>query len=223
MQKSSYCTALLGLLVLVLASSAMAQSRTYPDGHSGNVTFPQGDISFADEVIHYDTGSKKPVADASDPTQALGAPDYGRDGARGYVSLGCGGELVLKFTNNQLIDIPGPDLYIFEVGPAIEPTALAISNNNEDWIRVGRIEGGKAEIDIAPYVRSDESFRYIKLVDLQAQCGGETPGADIDAVGAIGSLRQVVLDSSVLFDTGKYQLKPQASAAIADALAGLDV
>ncbi|HLQ84761.1 MAG TPA: OmpA family protein [Salinisphaeraceae bacterium] len=211
-----------GLLTLFAAQAGLAQPETYPDGHGSSVTFPQGDVSFADEVVHYDTGSKKPIQDARDPEQALGTPDYEKGGKRGYVSLGCGGELVLKFTDNRLIDIPGPDLYVFEVGPAIEPTALAISNNSKDWIRIGRIEGGKAEIDIAPYVDGDDGFRYIKLVDLREKCGGKTPGADIDAVGAIGSLRHIALDSSVLFDTGKYQLKPRASEAIDEAVAGID-
>ncbi|MCX7545985.1 OmpA family protein [Marinicella gelatinilytica] len=200
----------------------LAQSKTYPDGHGGEVTFPQGDVSFADEVIYSDTGSEQPVKDAGDPEEALGPPNYKEGNKRGYVSLGCSGELILKFTDNQLIDIPGPDLYVFEVGPAIEPTALAVSNNNKDWVGIGQIEGGKSEIDIAPYVDSDMSFRYVKLIDLKEQCGGDTPGADIDAVGAIGSLQHIALDSSVLFNTGKYQLKSEASKAIADALANID-
>lgn len=164
----------------------------------------------------------EPIEEAHDREQALGTPDYGKGSKRGYVLLGCSGELVLKFTDNRLIDIPGPDLYVFEVGPAIEPTALAISNNNEDWVRIGNIGGGKAEIDIAPYVAGDESFSYVKLVDLREQCGGETPGADIDAIGAIGSLQYIALDSAVLFNTGKYQLKPQASEAIDKAVANDD-
>ncbi|XGA79514.1 OmpA family protein [Halomonas sp. CH40] len=217
-----YRVAMVGLLTLFTAQASTAQSKAYPDGHGGSVTFPQGDISFADEVVHYDTGTEQPIEEAREREQALGTPDYGEDGKRGYLSLGCSGELVLKFTDNRLIDIPGPDLYVFEVGPAIEPTALAISNNNKDWVRIGGIGGGKAEIDIAPYVDGDESFRYVKLVDLREQCGGETPGADIDAVGAIGSLQHIALDSAVLFNTGKYQLKPQASEAIDSAMANVD-
>ncbi|MGY4879702.1 OmpA family protein [Vreelandella aquamarina] len=217
-----YQVAMLGLLTFFAAQASTAQPKTYPDGHGGSVTFPQGDVSFADEVVHYDTGTEQPIEAARDREQVLGMPDYGKEDTRGYLSLGCSGELVLKFTDNRLIDIPGPDLYVFEVGPAIEPTALAISNNNEDWVRIGGIGGGKAEIDIAPYIDGDESFRYVKLVDLREQCGGETPGADIDAVGAIGSLQHIALDSAVLFNTGKYQLKPQASEAIDEAMANID-
>lgn len=61
----------------------------------------------------------EPIEEAHDREQALGTPDYGKGSKRGYVLLGCSGELVLKFTDNRLIDIPGPDLYVFEVGPAV--------------------------------------------------------------------------------------------------------
>lgn len=210
------------VLALSATQAAFAQSKTYPDGHGGEVTFPQGDVSFADEVVHYDTGTEKPVEPARGTSRALGIPDYSEAENNGYVTLGCGGELVLKFTDNRLIDIAGPDLYVFEVGPAVEPTALAISGDGRNWVRIGRIEGGKADIDIAPYTDRDQDFRYAKLVDLRRECGGATPGADIDAVGAIGSMQRIALDSSVLFGTGKYELKPEAAEAIDDAVAGID-
>lgn len=211
---------LIGLLAMVTTQAAVAESRTYPDGHGGQVTFPQGDLSFADEVVHYDNGVEKPVESRRKTRNALGIPDFADD--RGYVTLGCGGTLVLKFNDNRLIDIAGPNLYVFEIGPDVEATALAISADGEDWVRIGRIEGGKADVDIAPYVDANQSFRYVKLVDLRSGCGGETPGADIDALGAIGSLRHIALDSSVLFETAKYELKPEASRAIDEAVAGID-
>lgn len=217
-----YRVVMVGLFAFFVAQSVFAQSKTYPDGHGGEVTFPQGEVSFADEVVHYDTGTEKPVEAARDTSQALGIPDYDKSNGGGYATLGCGGELILKFTDNRLIDIAGPDFYVFEIGPDVEPTALAISRHGENWVRVGRIEGGKAEVDIAPYVDHEQNFRYVKLVDLRRNCGGDTPGADIDAVGAIGSMQRIALDSSVLFDTGKYQLKPAAAAAIDDAVAGID-
>lgn len=100
-------------------------------------------------------------------------------------SLGCGGELVVQFKDNSLIDVPGPDLYVFEVGPDVEPTGLAVSQDGHTWIREGHYSGGKAEVDIAPYVNAGDAFRFVKLVDLRQACSGKTPGADIDAIGAI--------------------------------------
>lgn len=216
----AFFSCLIGAALAVATTSAPAQSKSYPDGHGGQVTFPQGDVSFADEVVSYDTGSKAPKTSAADPEAALGIPDYRGD--RGYATLGCGGTLVLKFSDNALVDVPGDDLHVFEIGPDVEPTALAISPDGESWTRVGRIEGGKAAIDIEPYVDAGASFRYVRLVDLRAHCGSETPGADIDAVGAIGSARRIALSGKVLFDTGKYQLKEAATKAIDKALVGVD-
>jgi len=206
----------------IIAQSEAATSRSYPDGHGGEVLFPMGDVSFADMVESYSDGDPSPIKRAADPQAALGVPDFSGDDNSGYVTLGCAGELVLAFEDNALVDVAGPDLYVFEIGPDTEPTALAVSPDGSDWTRVGRISGGKAEIDLAPYVAADAGFRYVKLVDLMSACGsGETPGADIDAVGAIGSAQRIALDSAVLFDTGEYTLKPEAFAAIDEVLAAI--
>lgn len=212
----------LTLLSLPLAEQpAFAQSRSYPDGHGGEVVFPMGDVSFADAVATFELGDPAPAERAADPAAALGIPDFDGDES-GYVTLGCAGELVIAFDDNALVDVAGPDLYVFEIGGDVEPTALAVSADGEEWIRVGRISGGKAEIDLSPHVESAAEFRYVKLVDLKSACSaGETPGADIDAVGAIGSAQRIALDSSVLFDTGEYELRPAAFEAIDRALAAV--
>ena len=205
-----------------IAQSQAATSGSYPDGHGGEVLFPMGDVSFADSVESYSNGDPSPIERAADPQAALGAPDIAEHDNGGYVTLGCAGELVLAFEDNALVDIAGPDLYVFEIGPDTEPTAMAVSADGDAWTRVGRISGGKAEIDLAPYVAADAEFRYAKLVDLMSACGsGETPGADIDAVGAIGSAQRIALDGAVLFDTGEYTLRPKAFAAIDDVLGAI--
>lgn len=206
------------LLGTIGTATAAGSAQSYPDGHGGEVRFPQGDVSFADTVEHYNSGDPAPKASARDPEAALGIPGD----KTGFVSLGCAGELVLKFDDNALRDVAGPDLYVFEIGPDVEPTGLGVSTDGEDWVRVGRLSGGKSEIDLAPYADAGTEFRYVRLVDLKSACGGRTPGADIDAVGAIGSARRIALDSSVLFDSGTYQLKPKASAAIDKPLADID-
>lgn len=225
-QKGTNAAAHLGLLVLALGITgtvtAAGGAQSYPDGHGGEVRFPLGDVSFADAVEHYASGDPAPKAAASDPEAALGIPDTA-DTNSGYVSLGCAGQLVLEFNDNALIDVPGPDLYVFEIGPDVEPTGLAVSNDGEHWTRVGRISGGKAEIDLAPYVSTGTEFRYVQLVDLKSACSSAaTPGADIDAVGAIGSAQRIALDSAVLFDSGRYELQPKAFEAIDKALMDID-
>ena len=79
-----------------------------------------------------------------DPKQGLGIPDYDESEDKNYVTLGCGGVLTLRFVDNGLIDIPGPDLYVFEIGPDVEPTNLAISEDGATWIEVGAIKGGRS-------------------------------------------------------------------------------
>lgn len=222
MQRMSQIASLLPPMLLV-ASAALAGSEAYPDGHGGEVMFPMGDVSFADTVEEHSSGDPAPSDDHGDPEAALGVPDIAEHDNGGYVSLGCGGALVLGFDDNALVDVAGPDLYVFEIGPDVEPTALAVSSDGEEWVRVGKVSGGKAEIDLAPYVADGDQFHYVKLVDLKSGCGAaETPGADIDAVGAIGSAQRIALDSAVLFDTGEYALKPEASAAIDEVLAAID-
>ena len=168
------------------AAGGCLDGKSYPDGHGGEVFFPCGDLSFADEVVSFTSGEPKAKAEADRiPKEALGIPDY--DGNDNYLTLGCGGVLIVRFTDNSLIDIDGPDLYVFEIGPAVEPTDLAISRDGESWVEIGRIAGGRAEVDVADFVDGPEPYSHVRLIDGRTDCGGEYPGADIDAIGAIGS------------------------------------
>ncbi len=206
---------LASLLALGLAAGAQTRSgKEYPDGHGGSVYFPMGDVSFADEVVSFAVGSPHAGERDSRPEAALGIPNYDESAPGTYVTLGCGGELTLRFVDNSLVDVPGPDLYVFEIGPAIEPTDLSVSADGRNWIRVGKISGGKAEIDLAGQIPPGAVMHYVKLRDLKSGCDGEWPGADIDAVGAIGSARRFSLRNAVLFDVDKAELKPEARAAL---------
>ena len=181
-------------------------------GKKGKIIhFPLGELSFADEVVSYQVGTPGPQKDATDPQSALGPPDR-KPAPRSNkaVTLGCGGVLTLRFVDNALVDVKGPDLFVFEVGSDTEPTDVSISADGKDWIHIGDIAGGTGEMDIAGKARSGELYHYVRLTDVKKACGGGYPGADIDAVGAIGSGLQISLNTAVLFDTGKYQLKPQA-------------
>jgi outer membrane protein OmpA-like peptidoglycan-associated protein len=206
---------LLILLGAVLSPAAFAQkatSKEYNDGHGGKVTLPMGDISFADSVIFYSPGDPAPMNDNAHPEAALGGPNWNGSNNVGFVSLGCGGTLILKFTDNALVNIDGPDLYVFEVGKDIESTLLSVSKDGKKWIEVGRINGGTAQVDIGDSVKSGEKFNYVRLTDLKTECGGLWPGADIDAVAAIGAGLQINMNSAVLFDEGRSALKSRAKA-----------
>ncbi|MGL4598818.1 MAG: OmpA family protein [Bacteroidia bacterium] len=198
---------LTGFLALVPAFGQSPQ--TYNDGHGGQVQIKMGDLAFADELIYNRAGTPAPITSASNPKIALGKPDF--DGfTGGFLSLGCGGEVILKFTDNALINIPGDDLYVFEMGKYVEKTRLYIGKDTTHWIDVGELAGGRTSVDIGSVTTPGETFAYVRLVDLKSDCHGSWPGADIDAVAAIGSGRKLIFRTEFLFDFNQAVLKPSA-------------
>lgn len=197
------------ICIISFEVQAQTQGMSYNDGHGGKIYLPLGDISFADKVVSFTKGEPAALELSSNPSDALGIPDF--DGAdKGFVSLGCGGILILKFTNNALINIEGPDLFVFEMGKYIESTDLAISKDGVNWISIGEIKGAKAEVDIGEFTKQGEVFNYVRLIDLKSGCHGLWPGADIDAVAAIGAAKRISFKGSVLFNFNESVLKPEA-------------
>lgn len=210
MKTITFCFALT-ITYTLLTNACKAQSKQYPDGHGGIVKLPQGDISFADTVISYKMGNPAPIKHNANPNDAVGVPDFNADSISGFVSLGVGGELVLAFTNNALINIPGNDLYVFECGRYVEETYLYVSKDGKKWINVGKIKGGNALVDIGDSTAAGDIFRYLKLIDAKTRTNDRSwPGADIDAVAAIGSAKQIALNATYLFNTNEAVLKPKA-------------
>ncbi|MCR9264313.1 MAG: OmpA family protein [Flavobacteriaceae bacterium] len=182
--------------------------NTYADTRNKQIYLPLGKRSFADAVVDFDPGNGGQY-----PEGALHEPDLTVELARlnqakpEMCSIGLKGVLTLQFLDNAITDVNGPDLYVFEAG-AIEPTVLELSKDGSNWLEVGKIEGGTAMVDIHDFVRPGETFTYVRLTDLETRSG--VPGADVDAVAAIGGALRLNLDSSVLFEFGKYDLRPEA-------------
>lgn len=214
----SFLLSISTLVCISVAGSVLAQAdepRDYQDGARGTVTMPQGDKSFADAVVSFTGGSGKIEDSSSDPQVILGPPDFSGDVDDGsFLTLGCDGSVTLQFTDNALIDVAGPDLYVFEVGPKVEGMNLAISEDGTTWIDLGSISGGRAEVDLAGRVNEDTSFRFVRLTDDGIDCGTRFAGADVDAVAAIGSTLRFVLDGAVLFGLDSTQLRPEAQEAL---------
>jgi outer membrane protein OmpA-like peptidoglycan-associated protein len=185
--------------------------ETYVGHMKKAVYLPLGELSFADAVVAYN----HPLLLTQQVKNVLGEPDvlqgYDIEDITGIHSLGLGGTITVQFTDNALTDVNGPDLYIFEIGQ-IEPTDLEISKDGKNWIHVGKIDGGVAEVDISPFVKQGELFYYVRLTDLKKESG--LPGADVDAIAAIGAAMRLNLDSKVLFESGKSILKPEGIAAL---------
>ena len=172
------------------------------------IEFPNGPVSFADEVISYDpmfSGGPAPTK-GTNPANALGIPDY-VSGNYMYGCLGRGGKIELKFTNNLLINSgsDADDLHVFEVGTDVEDTYVSIrptaataallGDGHDGYYEVGKVFGSTSSIDIDAYfpgyAAGELEFDAVQLIDDYYEGGttGSTVGADIDAVGAIGSVR----------------------------------
>ncbi len=200
------------------------------------VAFPRERAHFATRVVAYEVGTPAPLPEGQDPQTALGPPDYAPDkwSRPRAVSLGVGGSITLAFDdggsarrgaglgpqtpgdNGALIDGEGPDLFIWEIGPKIEPMKVEISADGATWIAVGTAPGGPCAVDIGPYVGPDDVFHFVRLRDVGFQ-GGESeawPGADIDAVAVLGSAHRVSVPSEVLFAFDSDALADGAPAAL---------
>lgn len=190
------------LLVAPLSSHAVFIGNT-----QGGTDFPQGAVSFADTVVSYSVGGGGVTAPHQGPANALGVPDYTGSNTCGatcaFVSLGDGGSIVLRFTDNLLTGSGdnAPDIWVFEVGPDIEDTFVDISKDGVLFTSVGKVFGSTAGIDIDAFgFGVADQFAYVRLTDDTNEGGqsGATAGADIDAVGAISTVRTTVPEPGIL-------------------------
>ncbi|OAD90886.1 hypothetical protein A7A78_13550 [Aequorivita soesokkakensis] len=176
-----------------------------------SIYLPLGKISFADKLIEYKVGAPAPIQKYRDSIQCLHEPNYKNYQTPNFISLGCGGSLTVEFTDNGFMNLPGDDLYLFEVGPSKEPAKVEISQNGNDWIYAGKIAGGKSSIDLSKAGIDDETvFYFLRITDLKDLCKSKSAGADIDAIGAINSVIKLTINADVLFDVAKFDLKESA-------------
>ena len=210
-----YCRNYMIIIILLISGCQLfAQDKTgkyYKIDRYDQVYLPMGKISFADKLVEFKVGSPAPRQKYRDSIQCLHEPDYSNYHTPNFVSLGCGGTLVVEFTDNGFMNLPGDDLYIFEVGPSREAAMIEISENGEDWIYAGEIAGGKSSIDLSDEgIDTETVFHFLKITDLKSLCRSISAGADIDAIGAINSVIKLSIDADVLFDVSKYELKETA-------------
>jgi hypothetical protein len=226
--KKCLLTSMMAVLGFALAAPAHA---VFIGNSQGGTDFPQGDISFADTVVSY-TPAGLPSLPFRGAFNALGLPDYaGQNGCPNqancsFVSLGGGGGIVLQFDDNKLTGSGNDalDIWIFEVGPNVEDTFVDISKDGINWTSVGKVFGSTAGIDIDAFgFTTSDLFGFVRLTDDINEGGtgaGGSVGADIDAVGAISSVRTVPEPGTValagigllgLFSMGRGRLrKPRA-------------
>jgi len=203
---------LIFVFFLAVGLGAVSESATY-----FGVTFPHGDLAFADRVVDYMAASC--VRDAyDDPEEALGPPDaYPARGCEGCdgcdtnaVSLGfrlsvldSRGYLIIEFVDNVLVDVAGADLFVYITNN--KPCRVEISSDGFNWIFVGETVGYPGAIDIGPYVGSGDEFRFVRMSDVPAdEDHSDCPGPSIDAIGAMGPALEAAAGEAF----GSLQLQP---------------
>jgi hypothetical protein len=206
------------LLALGLFGSSPASAEFFGNVQGGT-DFPQGAVSFADAVVNFSPVFASGPSDPHlNPQKALGVPDY--DDPTGalacadqasctWVTLGDGGSLTLRFTDNLLTGSGDNalDLWVFEVGADIEDTFVEISADGSSWQSVGKIFGSTAGVDLDAYGFGVSShFSYVRLTDdsNEGEQFGIFVGADIDAVGAISTVLVPEASSLCLLCAGLF-------------------
>lgn len=157
---------------------------------------PVDRLVFADAVVSFEPGWPAPAEAYADAAKALGAPDYDdhpvcqEATTCTFVSLGNGGRLTLGFTSPfQAGDgTAEPDLWIYEVGPAVEATLVEVSPDGTYWIPVGQVRGSQRGLDLdAVGLGPGLACARVRLTDDPEEGANTGPsvGADIDAVAVV--------------------------------------
>lgn len=108
-------------------------------------------------------GNPSPYKKYSDVSNCLHEPNYITYSSPTYLSLGCKGILTVAFTDNGFKNLPGYDLYIFEVEPSKEAAKVEVSSNGIDWLFAGNITGGKSAIDLEnESILTETVFYYVR-------------------------------------------------------------
>ncbi|MEM1321384.1 MAG: gliding motility-associated C-terminal domain-containing protein [Bacteroidota bacterium] len=175
--------------------------------NQGCITCFEDGLSFADTLLDYQP--RCPSNENEFPLRAIGVSDAGGHGFD--VSLGEGGSITLGFTNNLVVNSSDndPDIWVFEVGFRVESSTIELRPFDQATLDIliaegtpdadgngffdfGQIAGATSSLDIdaivSGYAFADLKFDAIKITDVPEDCGGRTPGADIDAVCALSSI-----------------------------------
>ncbi len=200
------------ILLAIPVHSQIDDKKLYRTDNASSIYLPLGNISFADSVVDFKMGKPEPYKKFSNKYNCLHEPNYTTYSSATYLSLGCKGSLTVSFTDNGFMNLPGYDLYIFEVGPSRESAKIEISTNGKIWHYAGTIAGGKSAIDLSDEtIPEDIVYYYVRITDLKEVCNSKTAGADIDAIGAINSVIKLHINADVLFDVDHYTLKKSAN------------
>lgn len=202
------------LFVIKLNSQTVLVEPDSLQNHNQDTFFEN--IVFADSVISYDPGAigdhtgNEPSEVYQNSQNALGKPDCLTTNDSGFVSLGYGGTLIIKFTDNLLINGPGADLKVFEVGND-EPINVWVSNDNKIYFPLEKTTDSNYAFNITPEAKSFDSYKFVKIRDIYDYTAVTDStemalGADIDAVSALNTVKRIIFETDSLFTADTIHL-----------------
>lgn len=152
---------------------------------------------YAVEVVAYNPGQttkgKSIKSDRMDPNKALGIPEGG-DAKNSFVSLGIGGEIVLKF-GGAIINGEGDDLQLLETTYGNksceqypEKAEVYASQDGVNWVVLGN-----TCLDGSFDLGNLEWAQYVKIIDItNPEDFGNADGYDVDGITCIhGTLDEI--------------------------------
>lgn len=187
---------------------------------------------YADSVYLFTPGVGGGFGENKYPEIVLGPPKGGGDkmGSSDVLSLGTGGEIILEFTNNCIVDGEGDDFVIYE-----NPFYIG-GDPNKRYMDVGIVsvsEDGKTFFQI-PY-KIDDSFpldnpnRYIGLAGIEPVYPGEGPegiGGDYFDLADVGLSRakyiKITDPGNLIEDSGNQTESEPTKGFDLDAVAALN-
>ena len=151
---------------------------------------------FLDAVVSRQIGTGGGARDADLPGVVLGPPRGGGAfmGSQDTFSLGLGGEIVVEFRDNVVVDGPGPDLTVFEnaflqsgertLPPFAEPGTVSVSADGVTWAAF------PCAADAAPYFAGCAG-----VYPVFADAGdGASPSPLVPSTAPIASLVGILID-----------------------------
>ena len=98
-----------------------------------------------------------------------------------YLSVPNGSSIIIQFTDNCILDIPGQnDLFIEEVGASSELGTISVSSDGINFLSLGTIDGGTTnEVDIAT-AGLTTPVKFVKIEG--TDCNGCAEGFDVVSV-----------------------------------------
>ena len=150
--------------------------------------------------IYYGRGDNIPNYGVLSEEQAL---DYltRDDVSTRYVSLSLGAYVVLGFTNENVVDGEGNDIYIGEIGSGSEAAEIYVSSNGFDFTFLGIANNanGVAAFDLAS-ISFIDVVRAVKIVGLDN--AGSAPGFDLQYVKALNRVDLAEGETNSFGDAG---------------------